>query len=59
MRDRRLEVLPPLRLAVVAVSARVGEDVDAAVTHLHRQGVGVGVRGDGQEAVRPAVQAAP
>ena len=50
--DRRLEVLSPLRLTVVAVRARVGEDVHAAVADLHRQRVGVRVRGDGQEAVR-------
>ena len=57
--DRRLEVLPPLRLTVVAVRPRVGENVHAAVADLHRQGVGVCVRGDGQEPVRPAVAAAP
>ena len=59
VRDRRAEVRPPRGLAVVAVGARVGEDVDAAVADLHRQGVGVGVRGDAEEPVRAAVAPAP
>ena len=59
MANRRLEVLPPLRLTVVAVRPRVREDVHAAVPNLHRQRVGVRVRGDRQEPVRPAVQSAP
>ena len=59
VRDRGPEVRPPLRLAVIAVRARIGEDVDAAVPDLDRQRVGVRVRGDGQESVRPAVAATP
>ena len=59
MRDGRLEVRPPVRLSVVAVGTRVGEDIHAAVTDFHREGIGVGVRGDGQESVRAAVAAAP
>ena len=57
--DRRLKVLPPLRFAVVAVRSRVGEDIHTAIADLYRQRVGVCVRGDGQEAVQPAVTAAP
>ncbi len=53
------EVGPPRGLAVVAVGARVGEYVDAAVPELHRQRVGVRVRGDAEEAVRAAVAPAP
>ena len=59
MRGGGTEPLPPLRLAVVAVRARVDQDVDAVVPDLERQRVGVGVGGDRQEAVRPAVAAAP
>ena len=55
----RAEVAPPLGLAVVAVRARVDEELDAVVPHLDRQGVGVAVRRDGEEAVGPAVAAAP
>ena len=44
---------------MVAVGARIGEDVDAAVADLHGQRVGVGVRGDAEVAVRAAVAAAP
>ena len=44
---------------MVAVRARVGEDVHAAVAHLYRQGVGVGVRGDAEESMRAAVASAP
>ena len=53
------EVPPPLGLPVVAVRPRVGEHVDPVVPDLHGQRVRVGVRGDGQEAVRAAVAAAP
>ncbi len=44
---------------MVAVGAGVGEHVHPAVPDLDRQGVGVGVRGDAEEAVRAAVAAAP
>ncbi len=53
------EVGPPLGLPVVAVGPGVGEHVDAVVADLHRQRVGVPVRGDRQEPVRAAVAAAP
>src|SRR5215472_13041512 len=59
VRDRRAEIRPPRRLTVIAVGARVGQDIDAAVTDLDGQGVGVGVRGDAQVAVRSAVAPAP
>ena len=44
---------------MVAVSTWVSEDVHAAVTHLHGQGVGVRVCGDAEEAVRSPVATAP
>ena len=59
VRDRRPEVRTPRGLTVVAVGARVGEHVDAAVADLHGQRVGVGVRGDAEISVRAAVAAAP
>ena len=54
--ERRPEVRPPLGLAVVAVRARVGEHVDPVVPDLHRQRVGVGVRGDGRNPCGPPSQ---
>ena len=44
---------------MVAVRAGVDEQLDAVVTDLDRQRVGVAVRGDGEEPVRAAVAAAP
>src|SRR6516162_7914485 len=59
VRDGRAEVGPPLGFAVIAVGARVGQDVHAAVADLYRQGVGMSVRGDAEKPVRTAVEAAP
>lgn len=57
--ERRPEVPAPLGLPVVAVRPRVGQHIDPVVPDLDGQRVGVGVRGDGQEAVRAGVAAAP
>ena len=53
------EVRAPLAFAVVAVGARVSQDVDSRVPDLDRQRVGVRVRGNAEEPVRAAVAAAP
>src|SRR5690242_8466181 len=59
VRDRGAEVGPPLRLAVIAVGAGIGEDVHSPAADLNGQCVGVGVRSDTQEAVRATVTPAP
>ena len=59
VRTGRPEVAPPLGVPVVAVRAGVDEQLDAVVTDLDRQRVGVAVRGDGEEPVGAAVAAAP
>ena len=47
------------RLAVVAVGARIGQDLDAVVAHLDGQGIGVRMGCDRQEPVGAGVAAAP
>ena len=44
---------------MIAVRARVDEELDPSHPDLEREGVGVAVRGDRQEPLRPAVAAAP
>ena len=59
VRDRRPEVRPPGRIAVIAVGARISEDIDAAVPDLDGQRVGVRVRGDAEKSMRTSVAPAP
>ena len=42
----RAEPFPPFRLTVVAVSAGIGEDIDAVVPYLQGESIGMGVGGD-------------
>ena len=59
VRDRRPEIGAPRALAVIAVGARISQDVDARVADLDGQGVRVGMRGDAEVSVRAAVAPAP
>jgi len=59
VRNRRPEIGAPRGLAAIAAHARIGQDVDAPVTDLDGQGVRVGMRGDTEVPVRPAVAPAP
>src|ERR1700735_933987 len=59
VRDRPSEVRPPGLLSVVAVRARIGQDVNARVTYLDGQRVCVCMRGDAEVPVRAAVAPAP
>src|ERR1700733_5633844 len=57
--QRRAEVVAPMALVVIAVRARVGQDLLPAFTQLDRQRVGMSMRGGGQKPMGPVIQAAP
>src|ERR1039458_1737077 len=55
----RSEVAPPLGLAVVAVSTRIGQDVDSSVANFDRECIRVGVGREREVTVRTRVAATP
>jgi len=51
--------VPEIGLAVIAVGAGIGEQVDAAVAKLDGKGVGMGMSGDREKAMGAVIAAAP
>ena len=45
--EGRAEVAPKIALGQVAIGTGVGQDIDSAMTQLEREGIGMGMGGDG------------